>query len=235
MPFSLTLLVALWMSAGGGSFFDTYPREARAACTFWEEHAEACATLCRELGAEDARRAAALVAPELAMFSRWGNFAQSRAMYILYIQTGSCDFSIGYFQMKPSFAEALEAEIARDPALSAKYGDLPIRGERPKTERRIRLERLLSLEGALRYLAAFVDWARAQSAQLPASDPGEILRIWATWYNAGIHTESAALPALRARKTFPRGQQGFNYAEVTAEFYHHLNLFVNFVPNATIH
>lgn len=58
----------------------------------------------------DTLLAEAVVFPELVRFSKIQDYAETAALRVRYVGQGSryCDFSIGHFQMKPSFVEKLE-------------------------------------------------------------------------------------------------------------------------------
>ena len=61
----------------------------------------------------EATELAAILFPELIRYSVYKDFFETQALELLYIDYGkkTADFSIGRFQMKPSFAEAVEAYI----------------------------------------------------------------------------------------------------------------------------
>ena len=59
--------------------------------------------------------ALAVVFPEIVRYSDLEDLIQIRALKVLYVQYGRkyADFSVGHFQMKPSFIEQLEADWNR--------------------------------------------------------------------------------------------------------------------------
>ena len=57
-----------------------------------------------------------IVFPEMVRYSKYRDFLETKFLEILYIQYGKqyADFSIGKFQMKPSFIEEMETYIKID-------------------------------------------------------------------------------------------------------------------------
>ena len=70
--------------------------------------------------------ALAIGAPELMRYSMVSDFIETEILELSYVDHGLdyADFSIGKFQMKPSFVERLEAEICNRPLLHIKYQGL---------------------------------------------------------------------------------------------------------------
>lgn len=121
------------------------------------------------------REALAVVYPELLRYSRFRDQLETSLLESIYVAGGFGDFSIGPFQMKPSFAATLEG--ATGPATRA--------GEEGRRDRAARVERLSSLDGQLEYLCRFSEAMRRRHPawwQLTASQ--RIRRIAAA-YNAG--------------------------------------------------
>lgn len=157
--------------------------------------------------------AISIVFPELIRYSSILNIAETSALKTLYIQHGKdhIDFSIGYFQMKPSFAEEIEKYANTMAGLEVyDISDTP-------EARKKRIHRLDSLDGQLKYLILFVkimenktatqsnlqtDWLTANtriknpSEQIKTSEQkmqyeSEKLKYFATAYNCGFtNTES---------------------------------------------
>ena len=103
----------------------------------------------------DPRIAEAVVWPEVERYSRWQDALETAANYGTYIATGGGpDFSIGLFQMKPSFVEAMEkawmrSGLAREYELWFDTADNP-------TARRIRISRLQKEEWQVIYVGVFL-------------------------------------------------------------------------------
>ena len=67
-----------------------------------------------------------VVLPEVARFNGFSNFFETAALEAFYVEDGSgvVDFSIGPFQMKPSFAERVEHRVAAQPSLRQRFPKL---------------------------------------------------------------------------------------------------------------
>ena len=139
--------------------------------------------------------AEAVVWPEMERYQRLQDYMETAANYGTYITTGGGpDFSIGVFQMKPSFIEALEKAWMRS-GLARKY-ELWFDTADNATARRIRISRLMKEEWQVIYLGVFLrllyhsygsydkqgEWVQAGLETLP---PEEQVRLAATAYNRG--------------------------------------------------
>lgn len=176
----------------------------------------------------EARLCEALVFPELVRYKRVVDAVQQAALGARYVQGGetACNYSIGIFQMKPSFArEVEEAWMATEgPGRYGLYFDLR---DGPELRRR-RMDRLMDPEWQCVYLALFVRLLLDREPALAASDPETRLLHLATAYNLSFTaTWEARLSALR-RKTFhthllpsPRTRY-HNYASLALRRYREL-------------
>ena len=212
----------------GGSFFESYPNDVRQAIEFLSHHRELKEELGQHLTEEETLMAMAIVAPELSQFSKYEDKVQTRIMARMYVQQGRGNFSIGYFQMKPSFAEQIERVVAVDERLKKEYKELITKekrrgkeDERKREERYDRLERLASLGWQTKYLSAFVAIVREWTKDIEFETDEEKVRYWATLYNAGIYRKPADIEKLQKVKQFPHWGRGYNYAAVAVEFYNH--------------
>lgn len=198
------------------SFFSVYRTEAKGAIGYFNNHPEIEEILGNYLSAENVIRAKSIVAPEVAMYSRMGNILEYSALNMLYIQFGTADYSIGTFQMKPSFAELIERRV-KTRKLASKYKLLRIYGKNSKMKRKIRLDRLMSVRWQCIYLSAFVDIVSDITKDSIVNVDDE-LKYWATYYNSGIELNKVNMLRCMERKLFPKRNQ-FNYSEVAKEFY----------------
>lgn len=140
--------------------------------------------------------AEAVVFPELIRYSTLQDKMETGAVRSIYIAKGSegCDFSIGRFQMKPSFVEELEKRWMRS-GLARVY-NLYFDTKDNETARKVRISRLEKEEWQCIYLAVFLkmlyldygsfdkNGERCQEGieTLPAR---EQVRLAATAYNRG--------------------------------------------------
>lgn len=88
-------------------YFSVYPQETKEAISFLDRQVRD--KLCNALTKEEAIMAMSIVAPEVTQYSQVRDELETGMLKIMYVQKGWGNFSIGPFQMKPRFAEILEA------------------------------------------------------------------------------------------------------------------------------
>ena len=175
----------------------------------------------------DPNMAAAVVFPETIRYNRFRDFLETSALEIAYVKGGKSvsDFSIGRFQMKPSFVEELEEVVAADITRHAKYAEI-IAYEGCSTLadiRKARVMRLKQFRWQVLYLACFVTIATTRYANEIQAKPEETLLILSSAYNLGLSSDYGALVSVSRRKSFPYGNQydgRFSYYDVANFFYH---------------
>lgn len=204
------------------AYFAQYPQECTQTLSFIASTPTFSEVLCKNLNAEEAVIAESIVAPEISQYSPIEDNVQIRTLYLLYVQYGTANFSIGYLQMKPSFAEEIESLIQDDKQLKRKYQRLVIKGLDISQKRRIRLERLSSLRWELEYLSAFMQIATKRLAGTKLDTKARIMYL-ATMYNSGVSINIENIPQILRSKHFPHwSHKQFNYAECVLEFYNKL-------------
>lgn len=169
----------------------------------------------------------AIVFPELMRYDAFRDFFETEGLELAYVKGGAdlADFSIGHFQMKPSFAEFMDAKANEDEqAQWAKdFQELcsyPAGNEGDR--RRERLKRLQDKDWQLRYLAAFIQYSKQDlSSQLKKKDQ---LRYIATRYNCGPQKNWEEVRKWLEKETFPYGPSydkgtQFNYSRIALDYY----------------
>ena len=202
-------------------FFKEYKSEFMDAIDFFDTHSEISETLNNYLNIENVVRAKSIVAPEVAMYSRLTDLVEYKALCIFYIQNGSTDFSIGHFQMKPQFAEEIEYIVQRNSL--KKYKLLVIEASDFKKQRKIRIDRLMSLKWQCIYLAAFIEISKSKTKSWKIKESDE-LKYWSTLYNLGIDSSHELVLQAQSMKQFPRRGFKFNYSNITMEFYEYFKI-----------
>jgi hypothetical protein len=139
---------------------------------------------------------------------------ETAALEFAYVRFGreAADFSIGPFQMKPSFIEDLEKAAgigyaAADPAL----------------QRRLRLQRLKDIRWQFYYAFSFYAHSQNRFAAVLAAEESQQLAFIASAYNFGFTRPVNAIEKWQQAEVFPygsafRGQQE-SYAQVALRFY----------------
>lgn len=131
--------------------------------------------------------AEAVVYPEIVRYTVITDIVQKALNYSTYIIMGTkgFDFSVGRFQMKPSFVERLEMAWM-DSELHQEYPDIVFDTEDSRDARRARIERMQDETWQSTYLALFLRLFYSTYAPgLESLDTLERLRLAATAYNVG--------------------------------------------------
>lgn len=173
----------------------------------------------------DQQLASAIVFPEFIRYNRFRDFAETSALELLYIKHGKevADFSIGRFQMKPSFIETMEALVQKDSTLIDEFNNVVNYTTTDNTEiRKTRLDRLKSEEWQFQYLACFIKLAEKAYSNYIDENTEQRLLILSSAYNRGFGATYNEIKILSENKTFPYGNKHFgrySYYDV-AKYYH---------------
>jgi hypothetical protein len=171
--------------------------------------------------------ALAIIFPELIRYSSIDDYIEVKALEVLYVQYGRdyADFSVGLFQMKPSFAERIESDLIKY-QLPDKYPSLSaLKPDTSQTTvcRRARIMRLEENYNQLLYLEAFV---KIMSAFYPDSNFHSLedkLIFYSTAYNTGYFKDESVIRNEILKKRFYRGMTPtsakYNYSEIALSYY----------------
>lgn len=223
----IIVLCLLFIYGGGTAFSMNYQKAfgddwTQAEQFAREHHAEWKQEF--DLFGVDARLAEAIVFPELIRYSRWQDEIETAAVNGLYVLQGTsgANFSIGRFQMKPSFAEEVEAAWNQS-ALAKEYGFV-FNLQDGVEARRSRIRRLSSMQGQCRYLAIFVRLQFLRHPQLLQLELREQVGMLATIYNRSFSTTWEQVCQLRHQKHFhtdiiiTRHTKRYCYADIAQAF-----------------
>ncbi|MBN2347225.1 MAG: hypothetical protein JXJ22_00210 [Bacteroidales bacterium] len=167
-----------------------------------------------------------LLFPELIRYSIFQDFFETKALELIYVEYGKnhADYSIGYFQMKPSFAEQLESFVLQNSLLSEKYrvfSDQQTLSERKNRKKRI--QRLKSFEWQLIYASCFYDATTIIHKSVQCKTQLEKIEFYATAYNYGFQKPEAEILEWKNAAIFPYGIKSharqFRYSDIAADFY----------------
>ena len=201
-------------------YIAAYPSQSRQAIEKFGSCREELKKILPNATDEELRIAFAIVAPEASCYNPLTDYFETAAVKKDYPASGSPDYSIGLFQMKPSFVESLENEVAKDATLKAKYGSkLAYSSNNVTAKRRERVERLADTNWQIYYLAVFVDVVKKRTSTWNLKDAESKVRYWSTMYNAGFYLSRARVEHRFGVKQFPRGTKEFNYSAVAVELY----------------
>jgi len=162
-----------------------------------------------------------IVFPELMRYSNVKDVLETSALEMVYIQAGSdaADFSIGRFQMKPSFAEAIEKEVV----LNKDYQQLIYSDKNTKEQtRQERIARLQNLDWQLMYLNAFVSICKLKFKGEKHESVNDSLSLYASAYNTGFTKPIEEIKLNEGKCYFPYGTKykgkQYSYANVACYF-----------------
>ena len=174
--------------------------------------------------------ALAIVFPEILRYSAIRDWAETKSLEVLYSQYGAkyADFSIGRFQMKPSFARDIELAwnrfLGRYPKASTMVQKFA--GDDTQALRYQRVSRLSDQNWPLRYLGMFLILMdeKYRSRQWP--DTETKLRFYATAYNTGFEKSAELIEAASKQNAFhtkiTRPAVCYNYAAIAMYYYRSL-------------
>lgn len=216
----MVIFLLLLATLAPDGYLAAYSDEARETTRFFRENRTLFEKHFPGADADELALYFSIVAPEVSQYSAFRDYFEVRALKMKYVKDGSCNYSVGFFQMTPAFAEDLEKEVVKDIRLQRKYGNtFEYSSKSGKEIRRERINRLASVEWQVRYLALFVDFAKQRTAGWGLKNSDEKLRCWATLYNAGSYLNKARVEHRFKVKQFPRGTKEYNYSAVALEFY----------------
>ena len=164
--------------------------------------------------------------PELLRYSALQNRLETVFLETLYVKKGRhyANFSIGRFQMKPSFAETLEQYcqkyLAHQSSNIYHYRAVGI-----NNIRKARVKRLNNLSWQLKYLRSFYLSLNHRFAHKRFASRAQKLRFFASAYNFGFLNTATKIQRWSQTKAFPYGKNYIgkqqNYADIALGFYLH--------------
>ncbi|MDY0103497.1 MAG: hypothetical protein RBS07_11200 [Lentimicrobium sp.] len=161
-----------------------------------------------------------IVFPGLVNYSALRDIMETGASRTLYVQRGRkySHFTIGRFQMKPSFAELIERNVTRQ-KLSMYEFDL----KNSVQARSQRVKRLDSPEWQLRYLIFFVRLMDKRFAHIKWKSDNDRVRFYATAFNVGYNRDERTIRRMmnpRTRYSKPKKSKvKYRYGDVAAYFF----------------
>ena len=173
--------------------------------------------------ADDQLLASAIIFPELLRYSKLRDIIETEALKTLYVQYGTqyANFSIGPFQMKPSFAEKLEKEC-----LEFQLGHYLATDTLPTCEaRQNRVKRLSSNEGQVMYLQAFIITMNQKFETYSFHSPTEKVELYATAYQIGYWANTDTIKKFKNEKYYhtdfwpTKTTKYYSYSAISSFYY----------------
>lgn len=210
------------LTAQNGSFCDYYNEACKNTQNFYRENYPEFSKIAKSFGL-DPKFVFAIGSPEVAWYSDIQNYFETQAVEIFYIQLGSdySNFSLGWFQMKPSFVENIENYVD---TINTCIIDKKMFLYNTGNENEIRLQRINRLKSTLwqfRYLCIFCKIMECKYPATKFSDVNKQLKFYAAAYNYGFDKPENKINNWVAEKKFPSGfyNMRFSYSEIALMFY----------------
>lgn len=166
-----------------------------------------------------------IVAPEIVSFSLFSNHLEVLSLKVLYVEGGKkySNFSIGEFQIKPSFVEQLEAYASKGFSEKNKKAIVIAEGN-DKKNRIERISRLDDREWQFKYLRLFLEVMKTRFDDSVFESDESKLCIYATAYNAGFERSLDDLMSLGEMSFFSIFSPFYkrSYCEVSLQFFRYL-------------
>ena len=145
--------------------------------------------------------ALSIVFPGLANYSALRDVMETGATRMLYVQSGRrySHYTVGRFQMKPSFAEQVERNVSRLKLSSYKFNltnTAKARGERAR--------RLDSEEWQLRYLVMFIKIVDKRFKHIKWKTEEDKVRFYATAFSVGFNRDERTIKRMMTNKSILR-------------------------------
>lgn len=171
------------------------------------------------------RIARAVVFPEVLRYNIIKDRIETMALKTLYVQYGSryANFSIGTFQMKPSFAENLERELLRTG--KRRFGCILADSTSTPASRKQRLDRLCTEQGQVCYLALFILVVQSRHPQVEQMSFSKQVRFYATAYNYSYRASTEQILNRQHIKEYhtdlfrTSGTQYYNYSDISITYF----------------
>jgi hypothetical protein len=207
MLFQISLLTACFLNYTFSSaqtpeeYTRVYAKDLQKALQFLEQNKN----ILQAEVSQEYKTILAAVFPEIVRFSDVQNLIETASLELLYVRFGAyyADFSIGQFQMKPSFLEKLEeyAEKNRLPnyEVMTNYATTDA-----KLTREQRLKRMKSVQWQARYLDLFFSAVQYKFNLNQLSEEQKV-RFLAAAYNRGFEQSKEEINRWIQKRAFPHG------------------------------
>ena len=167
----------------------------------------------------------AIIFPELIRYSIYRDFFETTILEYYYVKNGSksANFSIGVFQMKPSFVEQLEKQVKSDTLLKKYNSIITYKSINEENKRKLRLERMKLPKWQITYINCFYDIIRIKYATEVFKTIDDKLAFFATAYNHGFNSTKEEIYKWTKIKSFPNGvnskMEKYSYSEISVYYY----------------
>ena len=221
--FAIILFITL--SFPQNDFSKIFGSDYKDALHFLKSKKERITLLTKKYGGES-KLIIPVIFPELIRFSVLSDLFEIGALEIIYVDKGceAADFSIGRFQMKPSFVENIENAISKMPDVNIElkqlihYSETDLRKIRSK-----RIKRMKSFDWQVIYLICFEKVVKVLFKNHNFKSFEDKIKFFATAYNYGYNKSVKNIEHWQNKKIFPYGSNfignQYAYSEIALFFY----------------
>jgi hypothetical protein len=172
-----------------------------------------------------------IVFPELIRYNSLKDKLELASLYTLYIGFGEnySDFSVGRFQMKPSFAEKIESDYLKLKKEIPFSENIQFDTTATRTARSERIRRLDNEVWQTKYLIIFIKLLDYKYNNEMWNKTGKLM-FYATAYNAGYWLPKEEILKRENRKCFyvslyePDNSVKYSYASISEDYFSHPGL-----------
>jgi hypothetical protein len=224
MKYYLIILFLIFFTVAiksqGEAYCNEYYKDCQKAKEFFSEHESQFEAAAKTSGLSS-KFLFSIVAPEISQYSYLSNKVETYSLKVFYVQKGStyANFSIGIFQMQPSFIESMENYIIADKCLKVKFAKFLFEKPNKRQTRVERIKRLNDVEWQIDYLALFCVIINHKFADTTFTTEENKLHFYANAYNSGFHRTEEALKSVKG-SYFPHfSKQKYKYSDIAVWFY----------------
>jgi hypothetical protein len=155
--------------------------------------------------------AQSIIFPELIRYNLFRDILETESLKLIYVEEGSqmIDFSIGAFQMKPSFIEKIEKYLQNHPSSIQNNAHFSVittfNSADIRKIRKQRVERIQRTDWQILYLSAFMSICYERFENLATLSQNEQVIFLAAAYNTGFDKSEIQINKSAQRKIFPYG------------------------------
>lgn len=218
----LAFIYARYSRTDFGKAFGPKAIAAEKKLTLMQDNFKLCSKLCNA----DVKFMQGIVFPEVMRYNSLKDDVEAESLRTLYVQFGAAyaNFSIGIFQMKPTFAATVEVKAKQLlPDSILKELQLQFKATDEENIRQERVDRLQDEDWQMIYLTTFICICNKTYANKIFLSPTEKLQWYATVYNAGFEKTDDYISKKIKQDNFYLSQdmpgKKFKYAAIAAWFY----------------
>jgi hypothetical protein len=166
-----------------------------------------------------------IVFPELIRYSSIQDKMEVAGLLTLYVQYGEkyADFSVGHFQMKPTFVEQLEKDAKKYVLAGCDSFDLAENAN----ARLERVKRLNDIQWQLKYLCLYIQVIGMRYGTIFWNNREERVAFYATAYNSGYFLGEEKIRCRINSKMFytglVKGNNCYSYSAISVHFFNEIN------------